>query len=224
MNHDAMRAAYDELLRARAPRDRSACPSAEALLALVERSGSDAERLATLDHAMACAACESDLALIRLAAAAAHETTGEERTLLLRREGAAARRRPIRVRTWTALAAGLVLAIGFGALARRDDPSRTPEQGPVLRGAEPTVTLLPAERAADGSTVLRWRGVPGALRYRVDVFASAGSTVVSAEVRDTTFVLQGAATARDAGQLRWMVTAVRESGGDLRSPAAPVAP
>lgn len=223
MSDETLRAAYDELLRARAPRDRLACPPAEALLSLVERKGSDAARLVTLDHAMACAACHHDLELLRLATDAARETSGEERTLSLPGEGAAARR-PFRVRTWTAVAAGLLVALSVGLLSRREEPSLTPEQGPVLRGAEGAVALLPAERAADGAIVLRWRSVPDAQHYRVELFGATGSPVTSAEVRDTTFVLRDAAATGAAGPLRWMVTAVLGSGGERRSPAAPVAP
>lgn len=226
MNHESLRAAYDELLNARAPRDRAGCPSAEALLALVERPGSDEERLATLDHVMGCDACHGDVALLRTAADAAREAApGASPALSVGRGGgaAAAVRRPFRVRSWTtAVAAGLVIAVGLGVISRRTERPDTPVQGPVLRGGEPTITLLPTERTTDLTTVLRWRAVPGATRYRVEVFGPTGLTLTTAEVRDTVFVLRDPIDGDSP--FRWMVTALRANGEELRSPAAPLAP
>ena len=39
---------------ARSRRDRASCPPPEAIQALVRREGDEADRLATLDHVMAC--------------------------------------------------------------------------------------------------------------------------------------------------------------------------
>jgi hypothetical protein len=237
VSHESLRAAYDELLRARAPRDRTGCPSPEALLALVERRGSEAERLATLDHVMGCERCHGDVDLLRLAADAARETSGEartgeanaeERTLTLGRGGAAVGRSPFRIPRWAAIAAGLVIAVGLGVIARRPDTPETPQQGAVLRGAEPTVALLPAERAPGPAgapgTMLRWRTVPGAAEYRVEVFGASGGTLKIAEVRDTAYFLFDEEGLRADPPPRWMVTAVRANGGEVLSPSAPLPP
>ena len=51
------------LARRRAPR--GACPSPEAIQALVRREGDEAGRLATLDHVMTCGECRAELDLFR---------------------------------------------------------------------------------------------------------------------------------------------------------------
>jgi len=205
----ALRDAYRELLEARTPSDRSGCPAPEALLAVVERRGSDATRLATLDHVMGCAACRRDFDLLRTAAVSAERAAGDAPTLhVVRGGGRATRRLPLRS---LAVAAGLIVAVGVGLLTWHPG---TPQ--PLLRGDANTVVLLPPEQRADGSALLRWRTVPGAAAYRVEVFAPNGRTVAADTVSDSTFVLP----AVDASaQLRWMVTALHGDGHEVRSRA-----
>jgi hypothetical protein len=50
---------------ARSRRDRASCPPPEAIQALVRREGDEAARLATLDHAMSCGECRTELDLLR---------------------------------------------------------------------------------------------------------------------------------------------------------------
>lgn len=214
----ALRDAYRELTAARAPSDRSACPAPEALLAVVEKQGDDASRLATLDHVMRCAACRRDFDLLRAAAASANEAGGDEASGLhvVRGSAGATRRLPWRS---LAVAAGLVVAVGVGMLTWR--PGTQP---PLLRGDAHTVVLLSPEGQADGSALLRWRTVPGAAAYRVEVFAPNGRTVVADTVSDSTFVLPAAASAGNAEPLRWMVTALHGDGYEIRSRAERVTP
>lgn len=204
----ALRDAYRELLAARAPRDRSACPSPEALLAVVERRGDEATRLATLDHVMGCAACRRDLDLLRTAAASAEETEAGEAPVLRVVRGGGARHFPMRS---LAVAAGLVMAVGIGVLTMRPGTRQ-----PLLRGDEHTVVLLAPESRPDGSALLRWRTVPGAAAYRVEVFAPDGRTVAADTVNDSTFVLPAAEA---SPELRWMVTALHGDGHEVRSRA-----
>ena len=65
MNDDALRRSYARHLADRGVSGRERCVPPEALLAVLERSGNDAARLATLDHVGACAACARDLDLLR---------------------------------------------------------------------------------------------------------------------------------------------------------------
>ena len=219
MTDDAvLRDAYRELLAARVPSDRSACPAPDALLAVIEKQGDDTSRLATLDHVMRCDACRGDFDLLRTAAASAREAeAGDAPTLhVVRGGGGRARRLPLRP---LAVAAGLVVAVGVGLLSW---PPAT--RKPLLRGEEHTVVLLAPEPRADGSALLRWRTVSGAAAYRVEVFTPTGRTVVADTVRDSTFVLP-ATTASDSREaLRWMVTALHGDGHEVQSRAERVRP
>ena len=86
------------------------------------------------------------------------------------------------------------------------------------------MVLLAPEHRADGSALLRWRTVPGAAAYRVEVFTPNGRTVVADTVSDSTFVLPAGESAPHRGQLRWMVTALHGDGHEVHSPAERVAP
>lgn len=201
-----LRQAYDELLRTRAPRDRPACPSPEALLSLVEREGSEVERMRTLDHVMSCMACRHDFDLLRTATESAARTLTELGTV----QSIGTRRhlpwRPL------AIAAGLVVAVGIGMLSR---DVRTPTP-PLLRGSGHTVTLLAPEPRPDGSLLLQWRRLPDAARYRVELFTPSGRMVAGATLADSSYVVApGAAAFGDS--LRWMVTAIRGDGSETRS-------
>jgi hypothetical protein len=202
--------AYEELLAARAPSSRDACPPPEALLALVERQGDEDARLATLDHTMSCASCRRDLDLLRAATAAAGEKAPDASGVIPLPIGRRAGRRA----AWAPLAAaaGIVLVVGVGVLSRgsREAPS-------TLRGGAAAVLLAPPERVAGGAVMLRWHRVADAPRYRVEVFAPSGATVAEAIVVDTTFTLPAAAFAGRPDSLRWTVTALRPDGGELRS-------
>jgi hypothetical protein len=216
MTDDAeFREAYRELLTARTPRDRRACPSPESLLAVVERRGAEATRLATLDHAMSCADCRADFQLLRTAAVSAEQAARDEAPALRLVRGGGIGHFPLRS---MAVAAGLVVAVGIGLLSWHPG---TPK--PLLRGEEHTVVLLAPEQHADGSALLRWRTVPGAAAYRIEVFTPSGHTVVADTVRDSTFVLPAATDNAHEEQLRWMVTALHGDGHEVHSRAEQVA-
>src|SRR5690349_20534737 len=106
----ALRHAYRELIAARAPNDRSDCPAPEALLAGVERTGDEAERLAVLDHGVRRAASRRGFDLGGAAAGAGEPAAaGVAPTLhVVRGGGSSARRFPLRS---LAVAAGLVVAV-----------------------------------------------------------------------------------------------------------------
>ena len=219
MTDDAtLRDAYRELVAAREPRDRRACPAPEALLAVIERKGDDTTRLATLDHVMSCAACRRDFDLLRTAALSAEQSAASDKPALhvVRGSGSSARRFPLRS---IAVAAGLVVAVGVGMLTWHPGTHQ-----PLLRGDANTVVLLAPEQRPDGSALLRWHTVAGAMAYRVEVFAPTGRTVVADTVNDSTFVLPATAGADNREQLRWMVTALHGDGHEVRSPAERVIP
>lgn len=206
----ALRDAYRELVAARAPNDRSSCPAPEAMLAVIERTGDEHARLATLDHVMSCAACRHDFDLLRTAAQSAAEAAGDGKPALhvVRGGGRPTRRFPLRS---FAVAAGLIVAVGVGLLSWQPGSRR-----PLLRGDANTVVLLAPESRPDGSALLRWRTVRGAAAYRVEVFAPDGQTVAADTVSDSTFVLPAAEV---SDQLRWMVTALHGDGHEVHSRA-----
>ena len=213
MTDDArLRSAYQELLAARAPADRAGCPAPEALLALAERTGDEDTRLATLDHVLGCTWCRSELDLLRASADAASTVV---------RESARVSRgvRGIPMRT-LAMAAGIVVVIGVGVIARE----RGVDERGVLRGTAPSVVLATPERRPDGAVLLRWSSLNDAARYRIELFTATGATVGDSVVRDTTYVVSPAVMNGATGPLSWMVTAIRSDGAERSSPMGQIAP
>jgi len=198
-NDERLRLAYNASLEARARSDSH--PQPEALLAVAERSGTEAARLDVLDHVMSCRTCRHELDLIRASLTAA---------------GMPKRR------TWfrspsiglMAVAAALVLAAGVRLFMASTDV----ESGPILRGAA-AVSTYPAQWVPTGHATLAWRPVNDAANYRVEVIDEAGAAVVDSTTRDTSFVL-AESLVRNRRGLSWSVTATLGDGSTL--PSQPV--
>ena len=100
MNDEALREAYAALLAERGSDPaRTACPGTEALQRAVAIRGPEADRLAAVNHAMACPPCRREFELLR----ALQHAVPSERVLP----------------AWLGLAVGLVAAAGAWWLARR---------------------------------------------------------------------------------------------------------
>ena len=206
MTDEELRRAYARATAAQRPANRAACPSPDELLALARREGPEATRLATLDHAMACDSCRSELELLRAIEAAERRETGHHR--------ATGWRTPLAI----ALAASVLLAIGLG-LGREWLGTRPSD---TMRGGSGSIALLSPGAAAtiDGdSIVFAWRGVAGATRYVVELLDRDGNPVLGATTVDTTVILPRAET--PAGDYRWWVVA-ELPGGERRSETRPV--
>jgi len=237
MTDEQLRELYSGALARSGGRARQRCVSPEAMLAVLRREGPEEQRLETLDHVMACAACRGELDLLRSIEQAGAETeragaeteragaetdragagtepagSGMERAGSGTERAGVVRRLPRRA--WRALvplalAASVLLAVGIGQRFGRSD---APDE--VLRGAADPVSLLapPPEVAAGAPVTFAWQPVPGARSYRVEVLDAQG-TVVFAETTDQTSV-----TLREPGHLapgleyRWGVRATTESG------------
>ncbi len=192
---DELRKAY----QSRRARASGAEPTPEELQRLVAREGSEAERLETLDHALASGKATRDLELLRAIAHAA---------------GSAEHRRWWRSPVPLALAASLLL-VAVGVLSRRDrgreETRATPADGsPVL--------VAPGTDASVADPVLFvWRAVPGARSYRVEVLSDAGTLVSSFETPDTTARYPAVRAAGGDSTYRWVVVALLPEGGEVAS-------
>lgn len=201
MNDDRVRRAYEEYVTRARPAGRAACPPPEALMALAERTGSEADRLTTLDHAMACDFCRRDLDLLRTVAAAGRASAP---------------------RRWAsppllAAAALVMIAVGVGVfLSTRPDVVE-----PAFRAGGAVVTLVAPVDSVNAGVMpsLVWRAVPGAVVYRVELLGAAGDSVYAATTRDTAVMLSGAAVVA-GGEYLWSVRAEYPDGTQAVSEAA----
>ncbi len=153
---EGLRQAYAPRLRRPAAHGPE-CPAPDALLAAVRGEGPEAERLRVLDHALSCAACRPELALLHTVSGGA-STTRPVATLPNRWRRLA----PL------ALAASVLIAVGiFGAerFLNRNAPEPTRSAG-----GDAPVLAAPADRAAlsDGTVGFAWHPMPGALRYTLE--------------------------------------------------------
>jgi hypothetical protein len=192
-NDDQLRAAYQPT-RQRGPD----CPSPEALLAAARGEGPEAERIRVLNHALSCAGCRPELALLSAVAEPARRSVSL--TDRLRRSAI-----PI------ALAASVVLAVGIVSFVRRNETET------VRGGTSDVVLASPTNGHRVGNEVVTfvWRPVVGALRYTLEVSAADGSIIHTAQTTDTVSV--GPAPRLAPGEQRWWVRAQMDDGSERRS-------
>ena len=181
---------------ARSRRDRASCPPPEAIQALVRREGDEAARLATLDHAMSCGECRTELDLLR---------TVEEAGV---RSGAVAAPGRRRWMMPAALAATLLVAVGLGRVALK------PSEDTVRSDDATRVELVaPGAEVPAGTPIsFAWRPVEGASRYRLEVLSESGDLAIEAETRDTMLTSDSAASLAP-GTYQWWVIALSPAPG-----------
>lgn len=202
---EQLRLAYADAVARRAPASRASCPSPAALLAIVERTRSEALRLEMLDHVMACEWCRRELDLVRASATASGVS---------------------HARSWVrspavplmALAAALLVVAGVRAYFASSDR----EAGPRLRGSGAVVTHA-VRSIPNVGTGLAWRPVEGALSYRVEVIDEAGQAIVDSTMRDTSLVVADSLTRGRRG-IVWSVAAMLGDGTSVSSQPAPLIP
>jgi hypothetical protein len=186
MNEERLRDAYE---RGLPPNDGAASlddVSAERLRRLVEREGSESERLRTLDVALSSVEGRRELEIAWAAARAA---------------------RPRR-RSWQrfAIAASLLVVAGASGIWLRQR-ERGVEQ--VMRGSESPVTLLAplGEVREDRATRFVWHAVGKADRYVLVVVDTAGTELFASETRDTALVLPDSVRLAPGRAYLWWVQA-----------------
>ena len=195
-NDERLRLAYGASLEARA--GTGSHPEPEAMVAVIERSGSEAVRLDVLEHVMSCSACRHELDLMRASLTAAG----------LPKQHTWFRSPSIGL---MAIAAMLLLVAGVRLFMASTDI----EAGPRLRGGSAVSTYRP-RWLPSGDAGLAWRPVDDAAGYRLEVIDEAGTAVVDSTVRDTSFVLSEARVRNRRG-LSWSVMATLGDGSSVSS-------
>lgn len=210
MTDERLRDLYQHAIAARAPGTRADCPSAERLLALARREGSEAERLHTLDHTMSCGDCMRELELLRVIEKAGGRIAGP--TAGVHRERSVSWRRAAPL----ALAASLVLAVSLVVRERGRDAGED-----RARGADSTLALHTpgdATLSTRDSLSVAWAPVSGATRYVVEVLDDGGRTVLSEPATDTVLVVRDLGRLTPGREYRWWVRAQTLGGGQRSSP------
>jgi hypothetical protein len=169
--------------------------SPEALLALVEGRGSEAERLRTLDHVMQSEDARRELELLRSAVVAARP-----------------RRRSVSP-AWLAAASLVVIVVGSAVVWRAVRPENT------FRGDAESVMLAAPNDAptVSGPLVFAWRRVPGAVSYEIELVEASGSLVQMATVTDTSWTPPPSVHLTNGVEYRWWVRATLRDGRILEA-------
>lgn len=168
--------------------------SPDAILAVVTREGSEVERLATLEHVMACAECHREYQWLTAVNEAGLEAKGST---------AAAPRRAWWRGAPMAMAASLLVAVGAGVvlsgvLRTGDDRER---------GASSDISLVgPADQVlATGPITFTWHAAPGVSRYVLEVQDADGSVAIADTTADTSATVTDLSRLRPDSAYRWWV-------------------
>ena len=189
-----LRRTYEALLRQSRRPAAAQRVSPERILALVERRGSEAERLATLDAVMSDSESAHEFEMLRSLAIA-------------RQSGQPSGWRS--ARGWLAIAASLlIIAIPAGRLVMH-----VPDGGATRSALQGAVLVTPAEdaSAADSRTFV-WHPLPGAQSYRMELLTAAGSPVFTTRTTDTTVTLPRDVAIAANVEHRWWVSTEMSDG------------
>ena len=198
MNEEDLVRLYRRGTAARATPAREGCVPPEALLAVVERRGTEDERLRAINHAMACAECAEELELLRAT-------------------------RVVRDRARVpniafALAASVLLAAGLGyyTLGRQQG---TRGNDDVTRGAEGELQLVSPTATATAIDSLVWRAVAGATSYVMELRSDDGRLLTRGTTTDTVFAIPDSVRVTPGTVVYWTVSTRLADGTEVRSPA-----
>ncbi len=200
MTDHKLRERYERFLGGRRTASRDGCPSLEAIDALAAREGPENQRLATMDHVMACLHCRDEFEQLRALRAA------EDRPAHVRRQ------------LWKA-AASVAVLVGAGLLWRVGQHP-APEE---YRGDADAVSVVGPVGATPGLARLSfvWHAVPGVAIWHFELLdADGGAVLLGATSSDTTFVLPDSVSLEPGRAYAWWVQAADSGGAQPRS--APV--
>jgi hypothetical protein len=178
--------------------------SPEALLALVEREGSEDERLATLEHVMACGSCHREYEWLTAVNEAGLEAAGAAGGTQRR---AWWRSAPLALAASIAVVgAGVALSGVLRGGAERE------------RGTRSDITLVsPGMRAVAGAPLtFAWRPLAGASRYVLELQRADGSIAIADTTADTLVTLTQPSAVLSDSAYRWWVREVSD-GAEPRS-------
>lgn len=185
-----------------AERPRDGCVDEQQLLALVQQSGPEKQRLAILDHVMACEACRKEFELLRAINVSGPTPVAHRRGVPLLK----------RTQVWLPLAATIL--IGFAATLYWGTSRSTP---PITRGADGSLAAIePIGEVPTGPVTFVWHSVEGALAFDLEVTRPDGSVVSSETTRDTVLLVD-ADWVGTPGTYSWWVTARFLDGTSQRS-------
>jgi hypothetical protein len=192
MNDQFLRALYALTLARPARALDRARVSVERVLALVERRGSEAERLRTLDLVMRDRDHMIELDVLRSAAGVRQGTSWHFR-----------------------FAAAAAIIIAAGALGRVAQERATADD--VARGGRaPLVRLIaPGERVGNDAITFSWVAVGGARDYEIEVLDADGLSAFVSTVRGTSVRLPTDVRLRPGQEYRWWVVARRADGSRI---------
>ena len=199
MTDRKLRETYDDFLGGRQVASRDGCPSLEAIDALAAREGPENQRLATMDHVMACGACRGEFEQLRALRAA------EDRPAHVRRQ------------LWRA-AASVAVLVGAGLLWHAGQQP-APE---AYRGDTEAVTVVGPVGATPGQAPLTfaWHPVPGVATWHFELLdADGGAVLLGATSSDTTFVLPDSVSLEPGRAYAWWVQGADSGGAQPRSAA-----
>jgi len=197
MNDAQLREWYAEGLAARAGAGRTTCPKPAELQAVLERRGSEEERLSRLDHVMACPECLREFELLRTIHSASPRPRYGARVL--------------------AVAASVALLASATVLWRATSLTTSGVQD-TLRGQAVSMLLQPVDGALlDFPATFNWRAIEGARRYRVEFIDEGGEVVLARQTSDTTLALATDSTLVAGDTYRWWVIADLAGGRQVRA-------
>lgn len=194
MNDERLQELQAELVASRAAAGREACVAPDAIQALIERRGPEPERLATLDHVMACPHCRREFEFLRS----------------VNRAAAADTRSPV-PRGRLALAASILLLATATLIWRSTGKRPSPFRGNV---DSVTVVAPRGDVPAGEPLSLIWHRVGTAVRYDVEILDDAGVPVFAASTRDTSVIVPDSVGIGIGTSYHWWVQATL---GDLRT-------
>ena len=197
MTDEPLRDVYERIMQQRDTTGRAGAVSIEQMQAVLERRGSESDRVRTLDAIMRDRDTRADFEILRAAYEAAPTRT-----------------------TWMpvsapyAIAAALVLMIGTGVWLR----SR-PSDGDVERGLGGAVSIVAPGTSVDAGAPVRftWHPVAGAISYSVQVVDADGTVAYGTTTADTTTSLPSTVSLASDKDYRWWVEARRPTGDAIKS-------